>query len=351
MGIPSLSFIKNRANTVLRLPTSLWKIPPTLDTMTPRFRHMPASSWETKHPAMIVEPLRDPLPYRDLVGVTAETAGSAVENQFDDHRGTVDSEPSAKPHESPRAEVLYKGWHLGEPPRIAVYHEPHRPPSVVPVADYPLTDAYVPALIETLVSRAYDLAYDLGGRLPLIVFRELIENLVHASFAEVVITILNQGNTVRFSDRGPGIPDKDAAVRPGFTSADSRAKRFIRGVGSGFSLVKETLAALDGALEIEDNLGQGTVVTVSVSPVDNTALASTTVPAYNLSERQLKTLLLTVELAPVGPTHLAKELGVSTSTAYRDLVSLEDAGFVTSEASGHRSVTDAGLVYLETVLR
>jgi predicted DNA-binding transcriptional regulator YafY len=47
---------------------------------------------------------------------------------------------------------------------------------------------------------------------------------------------------------------------------------------------------------------------------------------------------------------VAQELGVSTSTAYRDLVYLEGAGLVTSGESGHRSVTDEGLAYLNTVL-
>lgn len=238
----------------------------------------------------------------------------------------------------------------GEPPRIAVYGEPRTPPVVLPITDIPLTDAHLPALIETLTGRAYDLSRELGGRLPVTVFRELVENLVHASFAGVVITILDQGNTVRISDRGPGIPDKEAALRPGFTSADADAKRFIRGVGSGFSVVRETLAGMDGVLNIEDNLGRGTVVTVQVSPLPDTPLAPAAVPAYNLSERQLKTLLLTVELAPVGPTRIAQELDVSTSTAYRDLVSLEDAGFVTSRETGLRSVTESGLAYLDAVL-
>jgi predicted Rossmann fold nucleotide-binding protein DprA/Smf involved in DNA uptake len=139
-------------------------------------------------------------------------------------------------------------------------------------------------------------------------------------------------------------------LRPGFTSAGADAKRFIRGVGSGFSVIKETLAAVGGMLEIEDNLGRGTVVTARVHPAAETSLAPETVPAYNLPERQLKTLLLTVELAPVGPTRIAQELGVSTSTAYRDLVSLEAAGFVASQPTGHRSVTEAGLAYLDAVL-
>jgi anti-sigma regulatory factor (Ser/Thr protein kinase) len=238
----------------------------------------------------------------------------------------------------------------GDLPRIAIYIDPHSPPYVVAVADYPLTEDYLPQLIETVAVRAHSLAREQGGRLPLGVFRELVSNLVHASFAGVIVTVLDGGNTVRVSDRGPGIPDKDAALRPGFTSADATAKRFIRGVGSGFSVVKETLASLGGDLEIEDNLGRGTVVTARVPPEPNISLAPAPLPSYNLPERQLKTLLLTVELAPVGPTRVAQELGVSTSTAYRDLVSLEGAGFVTSGQSGHRSVTDEGLAYLNSVL-
>jgi anti-sigma regulatory factor (Ser/Thr protein kinase) len=238
----------------------------------------------------------------------------------------------------------------GDPPRIAVYTEPHSPPQVVTVVDQPATESSLAHLIEAIAVRAHGLAQDQGGRLPVGVFRELIANLVHASFADVIVTILDGGNTVRVSDRGPGIPDKEAALRPGFTSADATTKRIIRGVGSGFPVVTEMLAAVGGTLEIEDNLGTGTVVTARVPRETNDSLAPTLLPSYNLPERQLKTLLLTVELAPVGPTRVAQELGVSTSTAYRDLVSLEEAGYVASGDSGHRSITDQGLAYLTSVL-
>jgi len=237
-----------------------------------------------------------------------------------------------------------------EPPRIALYSEPHETPLVIQVAHQPVDDEDLPVLLESLAQQAYDLAREQGGRLPLIVFRELVDNLVHASLSGVVITILDRGNTVCVSDRGPGIPDKEAALRPGFTSAEPGTRRYIRGVGSGFSVVKQILARMDGVLEIEDNLGQGTVVTARVKPETHTALAPATVPAYNLTERQLRTLLLTVELAPVGPTRIAQELGVSTSTAYRDFVFLEEVGFVVSQATGRRSVTEAGLSYLDAVL-
>ena len=48
---------------------------------------------------------------------------------------------------------------------------------------------------------------------------------MHASFAGVVVTILDSGNTFASATAGPGIPDKEAALRPGFTSADAEARR------------------------------------------------------------------------------------------------------------------------------
>ena len=269
---------------------------------------------------------------------------------------------------SPQAGSLSVGSRPEACPRIAVYRDSQAPPLVeavqIPgdlerapagesdngVSPPGATGAALPRLIALLTTRSYELAREQGGAIPIAVFRELVENLVHASFTGVVITILDRGSTIRVSDQGPGIPDKEAALRPGFTSAEAAAKQYIRGVGSGFSVVRETLAGLGGTLDIEDNLGRGTVVTARVPPSAESPLASTPAPEYNLRERQLKVLLLTVELAPVGPTRIAQELGVSTSTAYRDLVSLEEAGFVVCRPSGHRSATDAGLAYLNAVL-
>ncbi len=236
-----------------------------------------------------------------------------------------------------------------DPPRIAIYRGPDCAPFIICLQE--LAESPDPAtLIDALSLRIFSLASEQGGSIPLTVIQELVANLIHASFAGVVVTILDNGNTLRISDRGPGISDKTAALRPGFTSADAGSKQYIRGVGSGFTIVKETLERLGGSLDIEDNLGQGTVVTVRMPRDAETVLPRPERPAYNLPERQLKTLLLTVELAPVGPTRLAQELGVSASTAYRDLLSLEQAGLVASEASGQRTVTEAGLAFLRTVL-
>jgi hypothetical protein len=296
-------------------------------------------------------------------GTSARTSPDAATQEPSPHPpgGEQPGAPTIAPAITPP-----QGWPAAWP-RIAVYREPESPPQLIalqipassaqapneaPAEDLSASTPQpsMPQLLELLTARAHAAARDQGGVIPLSVFRELIDNLVHASFDGVVVTILDGGNTLRISDQGPGIPDKEAALRPGFTSADAGAKQYIRGVGSGLPVVQRTLAALGGTLEIEDNLGKGTVVTARVSPPLETPLAPIAPPEYNLTERQLKVLLLTVELAPVGPTRIAEELGVSTSTAYRDLVSLEQADFVFCQPTGHRTATDAGLAYLSAVL-
>ena len=239
------------------------------------------------------------------------------------------------------------------PPRIALYNESQNAPLVVPISTLPHLDAEIPRFIDTLAAQLHTFTQEQGGRLPFVVLQELVTNLIHAGFCEVVITILDGGNTIRFSDRGPGIANKESALRPGFTSADAKVKPFIRGVGSGFAVVKEALDPLGGTLSLEDNLGKGTVVTAHIPPQENEVFAASEHSHYslssNLSERQLKTLLLVVELTPVGPTQIARELGISPSTAYRDLRFLEKVGLVDLSDAGYRSITEEGQKYVDAV--
>src|SRR3954451_2029024 len=56
----------------------------------------------------------------------------------------------------------------------------------------------------------------LRGRVPEEALRELIENLIHAEFKGVVISVLEGGNVVRVSDKGSGIEHKERAFEFGF---------------------------------------------------------------------------------------------------------------------------------------
>jgi hypothetical protein len=205
---------------------------------------------------------------------------------------------------------------------------------------------------EELAARVGEEVRRLGGRVPDEAVREVIDNLVHAGFHAVTITVAQAGNTVRVADRGPGISDKEKALRSGFTTAGPEQRRFIRGVGAGLGVAAAALDRLGGSLLLEDNLDGGTVVTLMVPPPDPPEDEHEPPPAEQLllSERQLQTLLLVVELGPAGPTRLATELGIAPSTAYREVVFLEEAGLVATETAGRRTVTEAGMAYLEGLL-
>ncbi len=104
-------------------------------------------------------------------------------------------------------------------------------------------------------------------------------------------------------------------------------KRHIRGVGSGLPIVKECLGFAGGSVEIDDNLGRGTVVTLRVEPpAPSSVPEDLDAPAAvlpRLTDRQKQVFSLVMELGSVGPSAVVRELGVGLATAYRDLGVLE----------------------------
>ena len=255
---------------------------------------------------------------------------------------------------------------------MAVYDASCAAPRVQEIVPGPVAQ-----YIETLTTCVYDLAKGLGGTIPYTAIREVSENFIHADFAEPVVTILDNGMTIRFADQGPGITDKEKAVLPGFTTARGDMKLHIRGVGSGLPIVKDYLAYSGGSLVIEDNLGTGSVVTLYAKPMPaydggggpgspgsrraeslgGGASAGAfsqpllgEAPAHpSLSTRQKQVLALVMESGCAGPSLVAKELGVGVSTAYRDLASLEEFGLIASDG-GKRTLTDQGLMCIDNLI-
>ncbi len=231
-------------------------------------------------------------------------------------------------------------------PRIAVYDTLTSPPRVVSVEERD-----VPGLIAALAEKTYHSCREQGGNVPFTVINELIENLIHAYFCDVVITILDGGRVVRISDHGPGVDDKERAFLPGFTTANTEQRRFIRGVGSGLPIARESLGFLRGAITVEDNLGGGAVVTINMpqQPALEVAPPAAAPAAPKLTTRQKKILVLLMELNVAGPSALAKELAVAPATAYRELHLLEEMGLVHSRGDGKRSLTVEGMGLLESL--
>lgn len=147
---------------------------------------------------------------------------------------------------------------------IAIYDDLLSGPRVVKVQP-----ADTATYIESLASGIYEYAREAGGSIPYTVIREVSENFIHAQFKEVLVTIRDRGNTISFADHGPGIPSKEKAQMPGFSSAVEPMRNYIRGVGSGLPIVREYLESSHGTITIEDNLGTGAVVTISLAQSDS----------------------------------------------------------------------------------
>lgn len=233
---------------------------------------------------------------------------------------------------------------------IAVYDAMTAPPRIEPVQCTSPRE-----LIEELTTRTYQTSHDLGGQVPYTVIREIVENFIHAGFDEVVVSVLDGGRTIRFADQGPGITDKDRVFLPGFTTATAEMKHVIKGVGSGLPVARECLTFSGGTIEIDDNLGTGTVVTLrlSINPPTPEAEREPTLEAYDpppLSLRQKQVLSLVMELGAVGPTVISRELGVGLSTAYRDLEHLAQHGLISTDEAGKRVLTNQGVRCLDALL-
>ena len=232
-----------------------------------------------------------------------------------------------------------------EAPRIAIYDTLTSPPRVIAVEEEDL-----PALIAALAEKTYHCCREQGGQVPYTVIQELMENLLHAYFRDVVITILDNGQTIRISDHGPGVDDKERAFRPGFTTATALQRQIIRGVGSGLPIARESLQFLRGVLTVEDNLGGGAVFTIKMPAHAPDQPALERAPKVKLSTRQTKVLVLLMELGSAGPTAIAKELGIAPATAFRELVVLQDMGLIHSLGDGKRALHEEGLRLLESIL-
>lgn len=265
--------------------------------------------------------------------------------------------------------------------RIAQYDDLMSAPRVTEIQ--PATTA---EFIENLASKIYEQAKMAGGTIPYTVIREVSENFIHARFTEIIVSILDDGNTIRFADQGPGINHKEKAQLPGFTSAIEPMKHYIRGVGSGLPIVKEYLDFSHGTISIEDNLGTGAVVTISlknkaeqaaVPPYGGFQAGGHPMPGYQpqpsyqaqyapqqanqygipvqqpmpnrpgalippLSQKEKEFLPIFLNEGALGVTDLSRITGVPASSTYVALSKMEEAGLIEKTVGQKRILTDLG---------
>lgn len=238
--------------------------------------------------------------------------------------------------------------------RIAVYDDKSAAPRVVLVEPKD-----VRSYLDEIAATVNQLAHEQGGKIPFMVMREIVENFIHARFVAPTISIMDNGNTIRFSDQGPGIKEKNRALEFGTSSATEEMKSFIRGVGFGLPYAQQYMVEKGGSLTLEDNISGGTIVTLSTrrskdahiqtlptqenaeeAPVNHEEQsiprASHTVsqqpvtqlPNLVFTDRAKLVLQYLSEHEWVGTTELTSAYGLSTPTWSRELKSLVNIGII-----------------------
>ena len=238
--------------------------------------------------------------------------------------------------------------------RIAVYDDKAAAPRVVLVEPKD-----VRSYLDEIAATVNQLAHEQGGKIPFMVMREIVENFIHARFVAPTISIMDNGNTIRFSDQGPGIKEKNRALEFGTSSATEEMKSFIRGVGFGLPYAQQYMVEKGGSLTLEDNISGGTIVTLSTRrskdahiqtlptqeqaeelPANQNQQAVSHAPqaVSHQSAAQLPNLILTnrakqvlqylSEHEWVGATELTSTYGLSTPTWSRELKSLVNIGII-----------------------
>jgi Histidine kinase-, DNA gyrase B-, and HSP90-like ATPase len=242
--------------------------------------------------------------------------------------------------------------------RLAIYRDGEPEPKVEEVQGTGPEE-----LIHRLCTATERVIRDLGANLPQSAVKALIENLVHARFQSPTVSILDGGRTVRVADHGPGIADKRRAVEPGYSSAGEAERRIIAGVGAGLAVAARQAEEGGGRLEISDNLGGGTVVTLEFAgagkDVDSdlarpqlTGLRRSYAAAERpseLSDNGKRVLLLLAELGGSGLTTICDELRIQAGAARSELDSLRRLGLLDPADHAHLVLTPAGLNYLDGI--
>lgn len=245
--------------------------------------------------------------------------------------------------------------------RIAVYDNLQSAPRVTEVEP-----AGTAEYIMSIASKTYEQARLMGGSIPFTIIQEVSENFIHAQFAEVVVSILDDGNTIRFADQGPGIADAEKAQIPGFSSAIEPMKRYIRGVGSGLPIVRDYFDGQQGTVTVENNIRAGAVVTISLNkkegraqphspqqqraertaaaeaPHRTTARLQSRIPLPPLSNRERDILKLILSEGEMRVTDISNELGIPVSSTHVALGKLEEANLLARGQNRARMLTDYG---------
>lgn len=283
-----------------------------------------AQTTQQGQPVQAVFQYQNPIPQTQQAPFIPKKEGIASQSQSmrEDIRYPNNEGTTPLPHDTQEA-TIFDYTYITSPARIAIYDDLKSAPRVIEITGAP-THEY----IERIASLTYKHAKEEGGIIPYTVIREVSENFIHAQFQEIVVSIMDKGNTIRFADQGPGIAHKDLVQEPGFSSATEPMKRYIRGVGSGLPIVKDYLDTTHGYIEIEDNINKGSVVTISLVASRSIHDEQPDLAIPELTENEQRILQALLPDKALGITEIHNETGIAVASIHTALSKMEDQKLV-----------------------
>ena len=101
---------------------------------------------------------------------------------------------------------------------------------------------------------------DIILRAGVIAFEAEMNVVMYAERATLTFILTDDAISLEMADRGPGIPDVDLAMQPGFSTASDEMREMGFGYGMGLPNIKKN----SDALVLESEVGKGTRVCASI---------------------------------------------------------------------------------------
>ena len=101
---------------------------------------------------------------------------------------------------------------------------------------------------------------DVIRRVAIAMYEGEINMVIHAGGGEADVEILPGRVTAVLTDHGPGIPDVEQAMQEGWSTAPDNVRNLGFGAGMGLPNIKKYTDQMD----IQTEVGQGTVMTMTV---------------------------------------------------------------------------------------
>ena len=102
---------------------------------------------------------------------------------------------------------------------------------------------------------------DVIRRVSIAMYEAEINTVIHGGGGTCEAEIADDRITVTFTDKGPGIPDINAAMQEGFSTATDRIREMGFGAGMGLPNIKK----YTDDFQIQTVVGKGTTVTLYIN--------------------------------------------------------------------------------------